>query len=797
MKPALINQVEHIVVLMFENRSFDYMLGALPNVNGVGGIVTTGSASSSSISLTVAPPTGIAAGQLVTGSGIGPGTTVSNVDGTTVTLSTAPTATLSSAPLVFTGWGSSTASSGSVSLDVVPMSNQSAFPLGIAVGQIVSGSGIPPFTCVTAAVENGGNWSVTLSQSTTATLSATPVLFTGWGTGSTSSSGPNAITVAPLPGVAQGQFVSGPGIAPNTFVSAFDSSSNIATLSVATTDELSYATVAFFPATTGTGNSGGSVLAVASAAGIQAGQLVTGTGIAPLTYVTAVDSAGNTVTLSQPTTGTLSSTPVVFQNFNLSDPTVASGPAYVQTPIPVGPEVGFFPNHGFSDMIKQMFGPNASGFQNGAPYPSPLPPPPTTPSNQCGYVKNYNPPPPQVPEAVMNYFAANQLQVFHMLAQNFVMCDNWFCDVPAFTLPNRLFMHAATAQGILNYEMPTTVPAITAKTIFAQIDSQLGLANPDQNWKMYHFLFDERDTDYFVYTQGDPRAESFAVTDFFTDAYNGTLPFYSFLMPVLNSAPPPQCNSMHPDADVRYGENYLAAVYNSLFGMKPNSQEGEPPQPANPDWDKTLLIVTFDENGGIYDHVTPPTTVAPGDGFDGSVYGQKITFDFTSLGVRIPVLLISPWLVAGVDHTQYQNTSVLRFIQDWLVADQASLNPNLPTPPPLALTQRDLNATSIAEAFTQFCLSTPRGLTQLPPAIGYPGYDWNYQLPPCGATYDGGYPSIFMTPSRDQIELAKQYLTFLPGHPDSGKPITRDFATYADLIEYREERRKAAKKAKA
>jgi hypothetical protein len=54
-----------------------------------------------------------------------------------------------------------------------------------------------------------------------------------------------------------------------------------------------------------------------------------------------------------------------------------------------------------------------------------------------------------------------------------------------------------------------------------------------------------------------------------------------------------------------------------------------------------------------------------------------------------------------------------------------------------------------------------------------------------------------MTPSRDQIELAKQYLTFLPGHPDSGKPITRDFATYADLIEYREERRKAVKKAKA
>ncbi len=121
---------------------------------------------------------------------------------------------------------------------------------------------------------------------------------------------------------------------------------------------------------------------------------------------------------------------------------------------------------------------------------------------------------------------------------------------------------------------------------------------------------------------------------------------------------------MHPPSDVRYGENYLAAVYNSLFGQLQDKATGQWHYVC-PDWDKTLLIVTFDENGAIYDHAVPPVTQSP-DGIDANGYN----FDFTSLGPRIPALLISPWLGAGVDHTQYQNTSILRCIQDMLTTEK-------------------------------------------------------------------------------------------------------------------------------
>ncbi len=96
-----LQQIEHIVVLMLENRSFDHMLGGLPNVNGAAAPSTTGTASSGSTSLTVASAAGITQGQLVTGMGIAAGTFVAGVAGTTVTLSQATIAALSATPVGF------------------------------------------------------------------------------------------------------------------------------------------------------------------------------------------------------------------------------------------------------------------------------------------------------------------------------------------------------------------------------------------------------------------------------------------------------------------------------------------------------------------------------------------------------------------------------------------------------------------------------------------------------------------------------------------------------------------------
>jgi phospholipase C len=168
---------------------------------------------------------------------------------------------------------------------------------------------------------------------------------------------------------------------------------------------------------------------------------------------------------------------------------------------------------------------------------------------------------------------------------------------------------------------------------------------------------------------------------------------------------------MHPNSDIRPGENYLAAVYNALRN--------------SPHWNDTLLIVTFDENGGMYDHVVPPMTAAPQPGTltDPDPYThQTFSFDFTLLGPRIPALLISPWLSSGIANGQYQNTSILRFIQSMIGA--------------AGLTNRDASAPALDSAFAEFGLSQRR--TNCPAYIaGYSGFPYadvdlskTYVVPP-------------------------------------------------------------------
>jgi phospholipase C len=156
--------------------------------------------------------------------------------------------------------------------------------------------------------------------------------------------------------------------------------------------------------------------------------------------------------------------------------------------------------------------------------------------------------------------------------------------------------------------------------------------------------------------------------------------------------------SMHPNSDIRPGENYLAAVYKTLRN--------------SPCWNDTLLIVTFDENGGLYDHVAPPATKAP-NSKTGSEYdqylGAECTFDFTLLGPRIPALLVSPWLRPGIATHQFQNTSVLRLIEDLIGSP--------------CLNARDGNAPKLDCIFDDFGLPQPR--TDCPASFpGYPGFPY-------------------------------------------------------------------------
>ena len=146
-------------------------------------------------------------------------------------------------------------------------------------------------------------------------------------------------------------------------------------------------------------------------------------------------------------------------------------------------------------------------------------------------------------------------------------------------------------------------------------------------------------------------------TDFQAAAAGGTLPAFTFLEPSWGATG----NSQHPNYDVALGEQLIHDVYEALR--------------AGPGWPQTLLIVTYDEHGGCYDHVPPPSGAMPPDN-DAGEFG----FDFTRFGVRVPAVLVSPLIQAGTvfrvpaGTTPIDHTSILKTVQAALgpaVADRA------------------------------------------------------------------------------------------------------------------------------
>ncbi|RDS80361.1 alkaline phosphatase family protein [Dyella psychrodurans] len=265
---------------------------------------------------------------------------------------------------------------------------------------------------------------------------------------------------------------------------------------------------------------------------------------------------------------------------------------------------------------------------------------------------------------IMGMHTPATLPVMSALARGFAVCDYWYGSAPTETLPNRAFVHAATSQGHMDDKTKT----FTAPTIYASLTKQ------NVSWAIYGYDADPLTR--MTFTDISSLADSYfgKFTDFQAAAANGTLPNYTFLEPSWGS----KGNSQHPNYDVALGEQFIHDVYYALRN--------------SPLWNQTLLIVTYDEHGGCYDHVPPPTHAVPPDASAGE-YG----FDFKRFGPRVPTLLISPLIPAGTvfrvpaGSMPFDHTSILKTIQQrW----------NVP-----ALTARDAAAPDVGAALS---LATPR-----------------------------------------------------------------------------------------
>jgi phospholipase C len=237
--------------------------------------------------------------------------------------------------------------------------------------------------------------------------------------------------------------------------------------------------------------------------------------------------------------------------------------------------------------------------------------------------------------AIMGAFAPEALPVLSGLARGFAVCDHWYSSVPTETFPNRAFACAATSQGHMN----DSSGSYTVQSIFGLMTKH------SLDWKIYGYDQAPLTRQNFPDTTAAPASCFGHFKDFQADAAADNLPAYSFLEPSWGSSG----NSQHPNYDVSLGEQLIQAVYTAVR--------------TGPGWGETLLIITYDEHGGLYDHVPPPSGATPPDATLG-----EFGFDFKRFGVRVPAVLVSPLIVAGTvfraaGPTPLDHTSVLKTIE--------------------------------------------------------------------------------------------------------------------------------------
>ncbi len=303
------------------------------------------------------------------------------------------------------------------------------------------------------------------------------------------------------------------------------------------------------------------------------------------------------------------------------------------------------PNHDVSSVHEQLF--------RGSPT--------AEPTNQ-GFVYNYRQQPKNTDDHAKNIvrcFSQDKLPVVTTLVKQFAVCDHWHASVPGPTWPNRLFLHAASSAGHIDNNLHEADYNID--TIYDRLD------DANKSWRIY--FHDMPQSIALTHLQKDfiIKRKFKLFDDFLEAARVGLLPAYSFIEPRYSDFLSLKANDQHPPHDVALGEHLIADVYEAVRN--------------SPQWEQTLLVITWDEHGGTYDHVPPPKTVDPDPAATARVNSG---FQFDRLGVRVPMILVSPYIKSGIiDSRTYDHTSLLATVEKRF---------NLP-----ALTLRDAQANTFED----------------------------------------------------------------------------------------------------
>jgi phospholipase C len=317
------------------------------------------------------------------------------------------------------------------------------------------------------------------------------------------------------------------------------------------------------------------------------------------------------------------------------------------------------PGHHFPDVTQQLFEHDQV--------------PSTATPTMGGFVRNYQDQPGGTRAAshrVMKCFDPDKLPALCGLAREFAVCDRWFSSVPGPTLPNRAFAHAATSLGHVDMN---PIAYWNVMTLYERLDQE-GVSSRvySHDGNTLGFMFKT------LFKKGGKYLGSYG--DFLSDLKGNKLPKYCFVEPRFNDWYDAGnhryyiANDQHPDNNVAEGELLIREVYENIRKSKY--------------WEKCLFVIVYDEHGGFFDHVKPPTTIASGQ------ESGNGPFDFQRLGVRVPAILVSPYIAKGtLIHDQLEHSSLAATARDILAPNMA------------ALTNRDKHANSFANVLT---LTAPR-----------------------------------------------------------------------------------------
>jgi phospholipase C len=300
------------------------------------------------------------------------------------------------------------------------------------------------------------------------------------------------------------------------------------------------------------------------------------------------------------------------------------------------------PDHHFPAVDLQIFGGSAD---------------PTRQANMQGFVKSYFNQQQDVGHSqnIMYYFAQKQLPVLTTLATEFAVFNRWFASIPGPTVCNRAFAHYGTSFGRVDMNPFEILEP------FKSVYERLINATPKHTAKIYYYDTTSSTIEVVNLLQNQP--ELFGTyQQFLQDCAAGNLPDYSFVEPNysdhVTGGGEQIASDQHPDHNVNAGELFIASVYEAI---KQNVEL----------WASTALLIVYDEHGGIYDHVPPPSCTP--DQFTASANdtGTGVPFAFDRLGVRVPAILVSPWIPGGTvvnrvfDHASIPATVTAYFLGDF------------------------------------------------------------------------------------------------------------------------------------